>query len=412
MTNSRRISNNQVITDTSVIPLHSSSLDELFLPKMMNIKMSSIGPRYEMSFSPFSFTGLCQKKRSRIRSHVLLDTNKSHHQTFFIIFLLGYLTSSCMTAVTPSAVTTNASSSATSSVSSSLMSSDASSTLFPQASSSSSFVSSSISSSSLLTSPHPLTHSSHATTKAILTPNASSKPTTTSASSLARTSPLDVKNKLHSPSSSLRQQPKYLSHQLRKFVECRQSMHQLMMSMTTTSSPASMTQYNESSHDHHEHHEGSDKQRQQPLALVDDNRHDDGNDRATDCEPDFDGITCWPPTPVLHIAQVPCPDFIADFDPNKFVSRSCLSNGSWSYQGNYSSCGSGTLFHPDKINTPSERILLERLIEEVSKLDSSPFDDARTTMAFEECIDNVLSKPLPPEGTFRDFNQFFLWRVS
>jgi len=35
-------------------------------------------------------------------------------------------------------------------------------------------------------------------------------------------------------------------------------------------------------------------------------------------------------------------------------------------------------------------------------MDDSPFEDAKSTMAFEECIVNVLSKPLPPQGMSLD----------
>jgi hypothetical protein len=144
----------------------------------------------------------------------------------------------------------------------------------------------------------------------------------------------------------------------------------------------------------------------QPKSLLtaDDKRDHHLHDALTlqGCLPDFDSISCWPQTPVGHFAQVPCPDFITGLDKTKFVSRECLSNGSWSLQGNYSLCNSS--FDPVKINTPSERVLLERLIEEVSKLDESPFEDAKTTMAFEECIDNVLSKPLPPPGMSTQLN--------
>ena len=352
---------------------------------MIKVKMSSIGPRVASWSQLEEMSGMTpsriSQKESSSRYPVSLTLSTNHSYILRDIFLLSCLTLSIHSSLAHSSlpVTSNITSLRTTAPQvtiSSQVSSDAADTLIT------SHVWSG--SSSLITSSH-LSHASHlsATTK-----DSASEPNSSVVSS----------SMTRSYSTQHRAQQKYLSHQLKKFVECRESIEKMMMSMTTPpslpSSPSSPMNAVNVIHAYESGYEGT--------VIVDPNRQGKSLPTKEDhpeteaCLPDFDGITCWPMTPHNVTVQVACPDFISGMDKTQFVSRECLADGSWSFEGNYSLCNSS--FDPSKINTPSERDLLERLIEEVSNLVNSPFEDVKTTMAFEECIDTVLSKPLPPPG--------------
>lgn len=178
-----------------------------------------------------------------------------------------------------------------------------------------------------------------------------------------------VKMQTHQDSSRPNHQ-KFLTYQLKRFIDCRQSILNA----------------------------GDDT-----LIPTDDT--DDEQSSSNYCFGSFDGFNCWLPTAVSTSRTLDCPkEFFTPLtavDSSKSiginVTRNCYANGSWdehvtTYYARY--CN----FNASVINGDANDMeLLERLINDTSKLDSSPFIDVRTTLAFEECIDTVLAKPLPSD---------------
>ncbi|XP_023931103.1 calcitonin gene-related peptide type 1 receptor-like [Lingula anatina] len=63
------------------------------------------------------------------------------------------------------------------------------------------------------------------------------------------------------------------------------------------------------------------------------------------CNRTWDGLFCWPNTPVGTTTIQSCPNYINMFDVRENASRECLQNGSWFYHpvyngtwSNYTQC--------------------------------------------------------------------------
>lgn len=119
-----------------------------------------------------------------------------------------------------------------------------------------------------------------------------------------------------------------------------------------------------------------------------------GGDAVVFCPATFDGWGCWDATLAGETAWIPCPNSErADWDNvTESVQKHCSEAGVWETNKNtgkervdYSSCG---------IDVASgDTDLLFRVIKELSSLEASPYNDPRTTGAFETCLDTVLAAP-------------------
>ncbi|KAL3832395.1 hypothetical protein ACJMK2_024042, partial [Sinanodonta woodiana] len=47
------------------------------------------------------------------------------------------------------------------------------------------------------------------------------------------------------------------------------------------------------------------------------------------CNETWDGIMCWPATPVNQIRKQSCPNYINGFFTTGYATRKCLSDGQW-----------------------------------------------------------------------------------
>ncbi|CAG0883005.1 unnamed protein product [Darwinula stevensoni] len=71
----------------------------------------------------------------------------------------------------------------------------------------------------------------------------------------------------------------------------------------------------------------------------------ESNEAKRECEPAWDGLLCWPPTPPGEEMQLPCPDYVLGFHSREKVYRDCTERGEWwihpeqnSSWTNYSRC--------------------------------------------------------------------------
>lgn len=182
---------------------------------------------------------------------------------------------------------------------------------------------------------------------------------------------------------------KFLTHQLKRFIDCREKLiasYKFELDVSVDPFAGNLTD-------------------EESLLSVSSTANQVNYPSPNSCEGSFDGFNCWLPTEAGSSLTLDCPqEFYTSMTAVERekgrgikVTRTCFANGSWDedVNGYYKKeCN----FDPSIINgDPNDMELLQRLILDVSKLDSSPFADVRTTMAFEECIDSVLAKPLPAD---------------
>lgn len=43
----------------------------------------------------------------------------------------------------------------------------------------------------------------------------------------------------------------------------------------------------------------------------------------------WDGISCWPPTPVRAVAVLKCPQYVDGFNENRWAHKECMPKGTW-----------------------------------------------------------------------------------
>ncbi|XP_067131704.1 calcitonin gene-related peptide type 1 receptor-like isoform X2 [Centruroides vittatus] len=136
------------------------------------------------------------------------------------------------------------------------------------------------------------------------------------------------------------------------------------------------------------------------------------NDTIIYCPTDFDGWSCWLPTPAGKTSTITCPKIIYEGDEARYATRFCQVDGTWPIDPksridiiDYSSCLSNFSKVPDVE-------LLMYVLTKLSLSDWNPYEAPMDEISLEECITEViLSDHKPLDGLYceRTYDGWGCW---